>query len=300
MSRINVRVPATTANLGPGFDCLGCALSMYADFDCELIPEGLEISGCPEEFCNEENLFVVAFRKMEDRLGIPHSGMRLRIRSDVPVCRGLGSSATLLAAGAYACNALRGNAMDRQPVLEVCNEIEGHPDNVAPCIFGGMVTSLVKANGVPVSASVPVSGAVSFVAMIPNFEVSTKKARKVLPIMISRPDAIFNISHLGVLLRAFETGDLQLIAEAMDDRLHQAYRRELIHECDRVEKAAIDAGAAAFCISGSGSTCLAVVDTYRREEIANRIRESLAGSQYEWQVIPLTVDRNGAHITPGF
>ena len=158
MSRIHVRVPATTANLGPGFDCLGCALSMYADFICEPIPAGLEISGCPEEFRGEDNLFVAAYRRMEDRLGIPHSGLRLDIRTDVPVSRGLGSSATLLAAGAYACNALNGEAMDKQAVLQVCNDIEGHPDNVAPCVFGGMITSLVK-DGVPVCAPVPVSGA---------------------------------------------------------------------------------------------------------------------------------------------
>ncbi len=297
MKRIRVRVPATTANLGPGFDCLGCALSMYADFTCEIIPEGLEITGCSPEFRNADNLFVAAYRRMEDRLGIPYAGLRLDIHTDVPVSRGLGSSATLLAAGAYACNALNGDILDKQAVLEICNEIEGHPDNVAPCVFGGMITSLVQ-DGVPISAPVPVSGAIGFVALIPDFEVSTKAARAVLPTQLSRADAVFNISRLGVLIRAFETGDLKLIGCAMDDRLHQPYRRALIDEYDQAERAAIQAGAAAFCISGSGSTCLAVVDVHRREEIAQNIRETLKNSPHKWRIEALTVDRQGAHIAP--
>lgn len=297
MKQIRVRVPATTANLGPGFDCLGCALSMYADFTCEIIPEGLEITGCSPEFRNADNLFVAAYRRMEDRLGIPHAGLRLDIHTDVPVSRGLGSSATLLAAGAYACNALNGDILDKQAVLEICNEIEGHPDNVAPCVFGGMITSLVQ-DGVPISAPVPVSGAIGFVALIPDFEVSTKAARAVLPTQLSRADAVFNISRLGVLIRAFETGDLKLIGCAMDDRLHQPYRRALIDEYDQAERAAIQAGAAAFCISGSGSACLAVADVHHREEIAQSIRGALKDSPHEWRIEALTVDRQGAHIAP--
>lgn len=297
MKKIHVRVPATTANLGPGFDSLGCALSMYADFNCEIIPEGLEITGCPEEFRNADNLFVVAFRRMEDRLSLPHAGLRLDIRTDVPVSRGLGSSATLLAAGAYACNALYGEPLDKQAVLEICNDIEGHPDNVAPCVFGGMIISLVL-EGVPVSAPIPVSGAIGFVALIPDFEVSTKQARAVLPAQLSRADAVFNISRLGVLIRAFETGDLKLIAQAMDDRLHQPYRKTLISDYEKAERASLQAGAAAFCISGSGSTCLAVVDVYQREAIAQNIREALKDSPYGWRIEALTVDRHGAHIAP--
>jgi len=297
MKRIHVRVPATTANLGPGFDCMGCAFSMYADFECEMIPEGLEISGCPEEYQNEDNLFVMAYRRMEEYLGIPKSGLKINISSKIPICRGLGSSATLLVAGAYACNAMNGEYLDKKAVLQVCTDIEGHPDNVAPCIYGGMITSLIQ-DGVPVCASVPISGAVGFVAMIPDFEVVTEEARAVLPSMYSRADAIFNISRLGVLIRAFETGDMHLIGKAMDDRIHQPYRKNLIHDYDFVESISRASGAAACCVSGSGSTCLAVVDVNRSEEVASRIREGLKNSKYNWQVIPMIVDHHGAHIVP--
>ena len=297
MSRIHVRVPATTANLGPGFDCLGCALSLYADFICETIPEGLEITGCDPAYRGEDNLFVAAYRRMEDRLGIPHSGLRLHIETNVPVSRGLGSSATLLVAGAYACNALNGERLDKQAVVEIANGIEGHPDNVASCCFGGMNTSLIQ-YGVPITAPVPVSGVIGFIALIPDYEVPTREARAVLPTSYSRADAVFNISRLGVLLRAFETGDLMLIGQAMDDRIHQPFRRALIHDYDMAERVCRDAGAAAFCISGSGSTCLAVVDVYRKDRIADQIREALADSPYEWRVEALTVDRLGAHVAP--
>ena len=297
MKRIHVRVPATTSNLGPGFDCLGCALSMYADFTCEIIPEGLEITGCDPIYQNEDNLFVVAYRRMEDRLGIPHEGLRLHIETHVPVSRGLGSSATLLVAGAYACNALNGEKLDKQAVVEICNGIEGHPDNVASCAFGGMNTSMIQ-YGVPITAPVPISGVIGFIALIPDYEVSTREARAVLPASYSRSDAVFNLSRLGVLLRAFETGDLKLIGQAMDDRIHQPFRRSLIREYDRAERAALDAGAAAFCISGSGSTCLAVVDVYRKDAIADQIREALKDSDCGWRVEALTVDRLGAHVAP--
>ena len=297
MKRIHVRVPATTANLGPGFDCMGCALSLYADFTCELIPEGLEITGCDPCYQNADNLFVVAYRRMEDRLGIPHAGLRLHVQTHVPVSRGLGSSATLLVAGAYACNALNGERLDKQAVVEIANGIEGHPDNVASCCFGGMNTSIIQ-YGVPITAPVPISGVIGFVALIPDYEVPTREARAVLPDSYTRADAVFNISRLGVLLRAFETGDLMLIGQAMDDRIHQPFRRALIHDYEKAERACLDAGAAAFCISGSGSTCLAVVDVYRKDMIAQRIREALADSPWNWRIEALTVDRLGAHVAP--
>jgi homoserine kinase len=260
-----------------------------------MIPEGLEITGCPEKYQNEDNLFVMAYRRMEKYLGIPKTGLRLHISSKIPICRGLGSSATLLVAGAYACNAMNGEYLDKKAVLQVCTDIEGHPDNVAPCIYGGMITSLIQ-DGVPVCASVPISGAVGFVAMIPDFEVVTEEARAVLPEMYSRADAIFNVSRLGVLIRAFETGDMHLIGKAMDDRIHQPYRKGLIHDYDFVESISRASGAAACCVSGSGSTCLAVVDAARENDVAGKIRQALADSVYEWKVVALHIDHDGAHI----
>lgn len=295
MTCVHVRVPATTANIGPGFDCLGCALSMYADFTCEFIESGLEITGCPEAFRNEENLFVQAFRLAEKKMGVEPAAIRLHIDTEVPVSRGLGSSATLLAGGAAAANAMHGNLLTRQQMVEVCNDIEGHPDNIAPAVLGGMCVSFVE-NGVPNTVPVNVAENVGFIALIPNFETETKAMRAVLPKQIPFADAVFNSSRLAVLLYAFAQGDLKLIGEALDDRLHQPYRKPLIHEYFRAEKAALDAGCAAFCISGSGSTCLAVVDAAREDDVAGKIRQALADSVYEWKVVALHIDHDGAHI----
>lgn len=294
MSGVKVRVPATTANIGPGFDCLGCALSMYAEFTCEIIESGLEITGCPEAFRNEDNLFVQAFRRTEREIGVAPAAIRLHIQTDIPVSRGLGSSASLLAGGVAAANFLNGSPLSRQKLVELCNELEGHPDNVAPAVLGGMCASLVREDGRPVTVQPDVSSNVGFIALIPNFETETKAMRAVLPKQIPFADAVYNGSRLAVLLHGFEHGNLELIAEALDDRLHQPYRKHLIHEYDRAEAAALAAGCVTFCISGSGSTCLGVAEEPRIREIAARIQQELNDSVYEWRVYALDIDMEGS------
>jgi len=295
MSRVHVRVPATTANIGPGFDCLGCALSMYADFTCEIIESGLEITGCPEAFRNEENLFVQAYRLAEKRMGVAPAPIRVHIETEVPVSRGLGSSATLLAGGVTAANALNGSPLSRQELVELCNELEGHPDNVAPAVLGGMCASLVT-DGKLISAPMEVAPNVGFIAMIPDFETETRAMRAVLPKEVPFKDAVFNISHLAVLLHGFRTGDLEMIGDALDDRLHQPYRGKLIDNYFFARQAAFDARCAAFCISGSGSTCLAIVDAERAEEAAAVIRQKLSCCRNNWRVLVLPMDTAGAVV----
>lgn len=298
MRRVRVRVPATTANIGPGFDCLGCALSLYAEFTCEILdePNRLEITGCPEMYRNAENLFVRAYRRAEQEMGVQPASIRVDIRTDVPVSRGLGSSASLLAGGAAAANALNGGPLSRQTLVELCNELEGHPDNIAPAVLGGMCASFVE-EGKPVTVQVDVAANVGFIALIPNFETETKVMRAVLPGEIPFADAVFNSSRLAVMLHGFEHGDLELIAKALDDRLHQPYRKHLIHEYARAESAARKAGCAAFCISGSGSTCLGVCEGSRAASIAEEIQRELMDSPYEWRVHALKVDREGSVCT---
>lgn len=297
MSGVRVRVPATTANIGPGFDCLGCALTLYASFECGFGTSGLEISGCPEAFRGANNLFVQAFRRAERALGAAPRPIRVRIDTDVPVSRGLGSSATLLAGGVAAANALYGGALSREAMVALCTELEGHPDNVAPAVLGGMCASLMH-GGKPVTAQIDVSPRVGFVALIPDYEAQTRAMRAVLPEQVSFADAAFNVSHAAVLLRAFETGDLAQIGAALDDRLHQPYRTPLLREWDRAREAALDAGCAAFCLSGSGSTCLGIADSEQKAEIAARITRSLAQSACRWRVEALDVDRAGVVCAP--
>lgn len=297
MMGVRVRVPATTANIGPGFDCLGCALSLYAEFDCRPIAQGLEIEGCPEAYRNEENLFVQAFRRAEDAMDVSHQPIAVRIHTDVPVSRGLGSSATLLAGGAAAANAMYGNRLSRETLLRLLNDLEGHPDNVAPALLGGMCASMVQ-DGQPMTVSIDVAENIGFIALIPNFETQTHAMRGVLPKAVPFQDAVFNASRVAVLIRAFETGNLELMGSALDDRLHQPYRKPLIHEYDRAERAARAAGCAAFCISGSGSTCLGVAEAGRTGEIAAAIQDALRDSHYDWRVLPLKVDKAGAVCMP--
>lgn len=292
---IRAIVPATTANLGPGFDSLGCALSLYARFECEQIASGLQIEGCATEYRNENNLFVRAFRRAEREMNAGAMPIRVRIDTDVPASRGLGSSATLAVGGVLAANALHGNPLNKEECLALAVEMEGHPDNAAPALLGGMRASFMD-SGKPVVVEVPIAENVGFIAMIPNFETRTSDMRRALPESVPMQDAIFNLSRVAVLLRAMETGEIELIGRAMQDRLHQPYRAGLIRECDRARVAALASGAAAFCISGSGSTCLAIAEAARAEQIAGKIREALAKSECEWRVLALKPDRTGAQV----
>lgn len=298
MNRVKVRVPATTANIGPGFDCLGCALSLYARFECEKTGAGLTITGCPEQYRNEDNLFVRAYRYTERMIGAEAASLKVHIETDVPVSRGLGSSATLLAGGAMAANALNGMPLSREEIAAICSTLEGHPDNTSPAVFGGMCVSFMK-DGAPCTEKISVAKNVGFVALIPNFETRTEDMRAALPPQVSRADAVFNISRIAVLLRAFERGDMERISIALEDRIHEPYRRPLIHEFNRAETAAKQAGCPAFCISGSGSTLLGIADAGSMAEIVPGIQRALKDSSYDWKILPLTIDLEGALVQKG-
>ena len=290
-----VRVPATSANLGPGFDVLGIALSLYNTFEFDRLPSGLEITGCDAVYANEENLTVRAWREVERRIGAAPSGIRLRISADVPVARGLGSSAALLAAGVKAANHIYGEPLSDGELLNILTEMEGHPDNVAPALLGGLRASMMTDQGV-FCTEYPVHPELRFCALIPNFETMTHEARAVLPEKVPFRDAVYDLSRFALLLRALETGDRSTLYAAMDDRLHQPYRKPLMREYDQVRAKALDNGAAAFCISGSGSTLLAVVRADEAEDFTERMERSLSDSGCGWKAVALNVDRQGAKI----
>lgn len=290
MNKITVRVPATTANIGPGFDSMGCALALYNYITCEVLPAGnLVITGCPEPYQNEENLAVQGYRAVLSRLGLPNEGLSLNIRAEIPVCRGLGSSAALIAGGAAAANLLHGSPLPPSELLEVTNEIEGHPDNLAPAIYGGLTASLVE-DGKPRTVKLPLSPTLRWVAAIPNFELSTHLARAVLPKEVTFVDAVYNASHVAVLVGALGRGDRELIAMALRDRLHQPYREKLIPEYNKVKTAAEQCGAIAFCISGAGPTLLALTD---EASFAAQFAEKCKRLEHRWNIMELAVDTEG-------
>ncbi len=290
MEKVSIRVPATSANMGPGFDSFGCALSLYNSYTFEIIEEGLQITGCPEEFQNSNNLSILAYKEAMQAMGLPMDPLRLEISSQIPVCRGLGSSSAMLVAGAMAANCLHGSPLPKEELLNLCTKIEGHPDNLAPAIFGGMTASLMR-DGKPVMARFPLSEKLRFTALIPDFHLSTELARSILPKQIPFADAVFNISHAALLLRALETADIEMIAFALNDRLHQPYRKGLISGYDEAEAIAKACGAAAFCISGAGPTCLCLSDN---EEVGQKLQKELPTRLPTWQVLPLTLDLDGA------
>ncbi len=290
MEKITIRVPATTANIGPGFDSMGCALALHNYITCEVLPEGsLIITGCPEQYQNEENLAVQGYRAVLKRLDLPNEGLLLNIRAEIPVCRGLGSSAALIAGGAAAANLLHGSPLSPTELLEVTNEIEGHPDNLAPAIYGGLTASLVE-DGKPRTVKFPLSPTLRWVAAIPDFELSTHLARAVLPKKVDFVDAVYNASHVAVLVGALASGDRELIAMALRDRLHQPYRESLIPEYGRVKQAAEQCGAIAFCISGAGPTLLALTD---EASFAAQFAEKCKRLEHRWNIMELAVDTEG-------
>lgn len=292
MERVTVRVPATSANLGPGFDSFGCALALYNTYTFEIISGGLEIDGCPEEFRNRDNLSVVAYRYAAEAMGLAIEPLSLHIEANIPVCRGLGSSSAMIIGGVMAANALHGSPLSREEILRLCTVVEGHPDNLAPALYGGMTASLMR-NGMPVTARFPLSEKLRFFALVPPFPLSTQLARSVLPQRVPFADAVFNVSHAALLLRALETADTEMIALALDDRLHQPYRKSLIEGYDIAEQTAKDCGATAFCISGAGPTCLCIAD---HDAVGEKLRARLPEVLPEWDVLALSVDTEGAKL----
>lgn len=294
MASVTIRVPATSANLGPGFDSFGCALALYNTYTFEQISAGLEITGCDEEFRNRDNLSIVAYRYAMEALGLPMEALSLHIDAHIPVCRGLGSSSAMIIGGVMAANALHGAPLSKEELLRLCTVVEGHPDNLAPALYGGMTASLMR-GGMPVTACFPLSDKLRFFALVPPFHLSTEKARAVLPQRVPFADAVFNVSHAALLLRALETADVDMIALAVDDRLHQPYRKGMIEGYEEAEQTARACGVTAFCISGAGPTCLCIADN---DAVGDRLIEALANhpALHTWQVLPLRVDTQGAKL----
>ena len=292
MKRVTIRVPATTANLGPGFDAFGCALSLYTDVTFEETEYGLEITGCDEAYTGPDNLAYVSYCAVLASLSEEIRGVKIHIDAHIPICRGLGSSAALLVAGAMGANVLRGNRLSTQGLLNITNAMEGHPDNLAPAFYGGLTASMVD-NGLPVTVNFPLHPDWDFLALVPDFNLATSKARSVLPTQLPRADAIYNISHGALVLKALELGDEKLLRTAMQDRIHQPYRKSLIQDYDQIE-ALVRTTGAAFCLSGAGPTLLCITQDEKLEEKLAKKLDSI--TEANWQMLPLHVEFQGAHI----
>ena len=295
MKKVTIRVPATTANLGPGFDAFGCALSLYTDVTFEEMESGLEITGCAEEFAGPDNMAYTAYCAVLESLSEEIRGVKIHIDAQIPVCRGLGSSAALLVAGAMGANVLRGNKLSTQGLLNITNAMEGHPDNLAPAFFGGLTASMVD-NGLPVCVNFPLHPDWEFLALVPDFDLPTPLARSVLPTEYGRADAVYNIAHGALVLKALELGDEKLLRNAMQDRIHQPYRKKMIKDYEQIEGLIRTTGAA-FCVSGAGPTLLCIT---RNPGLEEKLAKKLdAITEANWQMIPLHIEFQGAHVIAG-
>lgn len=290
-----VRVPASSANLGPGFDCFGVAWDLYNEIEYELTEHGLVIEGCDERFRGEDNLTWRAFRRTLEHAGVPLPGVTIRfLKTDIPVSRGLGSSAALIAGGVTAADRLCSLGLSNEERLSIATEIEGHPDNVAPALFGGLTVSAMAGERA-VTCSCPISPKLFFTVLIPPFELSTESARSVLPSSYSRADAVFNLSRTAILLRALELGDPQLLKIGLEDRIHQPYRLPLIQGIEKAKAAAEACGAIGLCISGAGSTLLCVAG---EADFADRMKTALQEVLPDWRALAVKPDLGGTKILP--
>ena len=271
---IKFRVPATSANLGPGFDCLGVAFDLYNTFLIEG-SDTLEINGVEERFNNADNLFVQAYRRA--------GGKNLKVTfcdTEIPVSRGLGSSAALITAGVTAYHLLHPDTLTEEEMFNIIADMEGHPDNAAPCLFGGLVGCLKKADGTYLHTSFPVNDHFCFTVLIPNVEVSTEQARKILPMQYSREITASSSAQAVFMLKALQSGDSNMLKEAAKDQIHEPYRKTLIPHFDDLKTIVENDTGGVLLISGSGSTCLLI----SAKPLSKKACEAISVLPEKWRI----------------
>jgi homoserine kinase len=277
MSELRVRVPASSANLGPGFDSFALALPLLAEFELRpakawsVTVEG-DGQGVPAD---DANLFVISARAAAKAAGREIAAQHVTQRSAIPIARGLGSSAAAIVGGAVAANALLGEPFDRRSLLRIASEVEGHADNVAAALYGAFTVALPDDGG-PVATRLVFPRTWRICLLIPGRPLSTEEARAVLPAQVSREDAVFNVAHAATLIAAVMRADGALLAIAMADRLHQAARTKLVPALTEVIAAAREAGAFGAALSGAGPSVLAVAPTRLAARVVSAMEEAAA------------------------
>ncbi len=296
---MHIKVPATSANMGPGFDSIGIALELYNHLWFEEIEEGVEIIVKRKqeiEIPTDKNNLI--YKTMVDffaQTGNVMPGVRLIQEDYIPMVRGLGSSAACIVAGLLAANHLSGRHYCREQLAQIAAKIEGHPDNSNPAFFGSMVVGALDQNEMRyVRLDLPKE--LVFAIMVPDFPVSTEASRKVLPDRYTKKDAVFNASRAALLVASMYTSKYENLSMAMQDRIHQPYRNQLIPNMDRIFKAAKNYGALATYLSGAGSTLMAVLTEEKAEEFQQKMKAYLKAIPNEWELTLLKPDTKGAQL----
>ncbi len=291
---LEIIVPATSANIGPGYDCLGIALNLYNKFYFEEIDEGIIIEEKEKEYINKDNLVYKSMSHFFEKVkpDIIPKGLKIKIVDDIPICRGLGSSATCIVAGLMAANYLSKSNLSKEEILRLATEIEGHPDNVAPAIYGNMIVALIEDEKIYYDR-IKVPENLRFCAFIPDFRLSTEKARSVIPKTINHKDGVFNVSRATLLVTAFMNNNLELLKVACKDKFHQEYRRPLIKDYDRIVNHSYELNCLGTFLSGAGPTIMSL--SYDDDmDFLPKMESYLSTLSNKWQIKELHCDSKGA------
>lgn len=297
MKKVTVTIPASTANLGPGFDCLGLALGLRNTVEFYETAQGLEIDvegeGEDRIALDATNLIVRAAEAVFEKVSRRPAGLRLHAVNGVPVGSGMGSSSAAIVGGLAAANALVDGRLTREDLLRLATALEGHPDNVAAALFGGL--TMASASGDELLVKTLPIPPLKVALALPELRLSTAEARAALPAQVPLKDAVFNIGRALFTVQALTQADFELLRFAMTDRLHQPYRKALIPGFDAAAGAARQAGAAAVALSGAGPALVAFAPD-KHWEIANAMKTAFVAAGLGCRTFVLPVDRQGVQV----
>ena len=294
---IDIRIPATSANLGAGFDALGLALNYYNYVRMEESDKAeiISLDGTVVP-TDESNLIYASAKSLYEICGKDFKGLHIEQTNNIPMTRGLGSSSACIIAGLAGANRLMGNLLSLDEMVNLSAQIEGHPDNTAPALLGGIVTAVFDGKVVH-WVKQEVHPSLKFVVIIPDFELKTEKARACLPTEVSHKDAVYNLSRAALFSASLLTGKYENLRTAVHDKLHQPYRMELIPHGREVFDIAYSLGAYASYLSGAGPSIMAIVDD-ENKYFTGKMRFSLDNiGLSSWQVKELVIDNEGTTIT---
>lgn len=292
-----VRVPATSANMGAGFDTMGIALGIYNNISVCETENGLKIyNRNTSEYIptNENNLIYKAVMRVFDEVGYSARGLRIVQDSSIPMTRGLGSSSACIVGGLLSANAISGHKLPYEKLLELAVEMEGHPDNVVPAFYGGFCVSLRDGQKTHFK-SFKISPHLKYAVMVPDFYVQTRKSRELLPESVPMQDAAHNISRAVWFATNMITGNFDKLAVGVDDRIHQPYRKESVDGMDEIFEKSYELGSKATFLSGSGPTIVSVLDD-RYYDFSREMNCFFENRQNKWRCTIVGIDNVGAVV----
>lgn len=309
--KVSVKVPASSANIGPGFDCLGLALPIYDTITIEetVLPgTGIEINLMAEDEAmdemvfenipkDENSLIYKAVEMLYNSIGQEPSELKINVQTQIPIASGLGSSAAIIVGGLMAANKLLNNPADETAILAIATEVEGHPDNIAPALLGGFVLSSQEEDGTVSYCKLNWPEEWEITVCIPDFQLATNIARSVLPSEVPMQDAIFNAKHLAMLIQAVNTKDEKLMKLALKDRLHQPYREKLVPGMKEIMEAFTHEDGVLGCVlSGAGPAMLIISYKYDTDKIKATVKDIWEKQNISVDIRTMKVENQGATV----